>query len=103
MRNVTEANFQNDVLNAQTPVLVDFYADWCGPCQSQLQLLEDLEPEIGQRAEIVKVNIDEETELARAYGVRSIPTLMLFQEGSAVATRVGLTPKNELNELLAQH
>ena len=103
MRNVTEANFQNDVLNAQTPVLVDFYADWCGPCQSQLQLLEDLEPEIGQRAEIVKVNIDEETELARAHGVRSIPTLMLFQEGSAVATRVGLTPKNELNELLAQH
>lgn len=102
MKNVTAANFQRDVLDAEGPVLVDFYADWCGPCQNQLQLLEAVEADVQPRANLVKVNIDEEQALASAYGVRSIPTLMLFKAGEAIATRVGVTPKQELNELLAQ-
>ena len=102
MRNTTEARFQTDVLNAERPVLVDFYADWCGPCKNQLQVLENLGPEVADRVDVVKVDIDQEPGLARAYGVRSIPTLMLFKAGKSVGTRVGVTPGQELTELLSQ-
>ena len=100
MRNVTETNFQTDVLEAERPVLVDFYADWCGPCQNQLQVLNELESDAQATADIVKVNVDEEQNLALAYGVRSIPTLILFDGGKAVETRIGVTPKQELTKLL---
>ena len=102
MRNVTEANFQTDVLDAERPVLVDFYADWCGACQNQKPVLEALAQEGEGRADVVKVNVDEEQALARAYGVRSIPTLILFSGGEAVATRIGMTPKQDLASLLAE-
>ncbi len=93
---LTNGNFAAEVLQSDKAVLVYFWAPWCGPCRMQAPILEALATEAADRVKVGKVNVDEEAELAREYGVASIPTLVLFKNGQAVAKRVGLTRKDEL-------
>lgn len=96
VENTSDQNFENDVLNAETPVLVDFWAEWCGPCKMVTPILDQLESEFDGKVKIVKVNIDENPETPTKYGVRGIPTLMLFKGGEHVSTKVGASPKQAL-------
>jgi thioredoxin 1 len=100
LEHVTTDQFQQTVLDSQQPVLVDFYADWCGPCRAMAPILEKLADEVADKARIVKVNVDEEGELAARFRVMSIPTLILFRGGQAVKTIVGLTAATELRKLI---
>jgi len=93
---VTDASFGDDVLNAEKPVLVDFWAEWCGPCKQIGPALEELADEFGGALTIAKVNIDENPETPGRYGVRGIPTLMIFKDGKLASTRVGAAPKSAL-------
>lgn len=97
---VTDDSFQNDVLQAQGPVLVDFWAEWCGPCKQIGPALEDISGEFAGRVQVVKLNIDENPLTPTQLNVRGIPTLMLFKDGKAIATRVGASPKSKLVEWL---
>ncbi|TSE07709.1 thioredoxin [Mesorhizobium intechi] len=94
---VDKNNFQADVLNANVPVVVDFWAEWCGPCKQIAPSLEDIATELGAKVKIVKLNIDENPELAAQFGVRSIPTLMIFKGGAMADMRVGAAPKTVLS------
>ncbi|SRR5690606_25687888 len=82
-------------------VIADFYADWCGPCQVQLPILEDLSKDLGGRVDIIKINVDQQQELAQRFGVRSIPTLVFFKNQNAVETSVGLLSKVELQKRIS--
>ncbi|MBD5525917.1 MAG: thioredoxin [Lachnospiraceae bacterium] len=96
----TTANFDKEVLQADTPVLVDFYADWCGPCKMMAPIVDQLANEYDGRIKVGKCNIDEEDGLARMYRVMSIPTMKIFVKGEAAATIVGAVSKEELeNEM----
>lgn len=99
---VTDATFENDVINSDTPVVVDFWAEWCGPCKMIGPSLEELSDEMGDKVKIVKLNIDENNETAIKYGVRSIPTLIMFKGGEAVDMKVGAAPKGDLNKWISQ-
>ncbi|PJG84771.1 thioredoxin [Conservatibacter flavescens] len=92
----SDASFEADVLRSDVPVLLDFWAPWCGPCKMIAPVLDDLAKELGDKVKIVKINIDENQQSPAQFGVRSIPTLMLFKEGKAVATQVGALPKSQL-------
>ena len=94
----TDTAFEKDVLKASKPVLVDFWAEWCGPCKMIAPFLEDLANELGEQVEVIKVNIDENPLTPTKYGVRGIPTLMLFKNGQVAATKVGSLPKSKLYE-----
>ena len=96
---ITTENFEAEVLNSALPVLVDFYADWCGPCKMLAPLLSELAEEYEGVVRVGKLNVDEEPELAVRYRVSSIPTLLLFQDGAVVAKSVGYSPKEELRAL----
>jgi thioredoxin 1 len=100
MKHATDTSFEQDVLKASKPVLVDFWAEWCGPCRQLSPILDDLSAELGERVSIVKVNIDENPEAPGKYGVRGIPTMILFKNGEAVATKVGALPKTQLKAWL---
>ena len=92
----TDATFEADVLRSDVPVLLDFWAPWCGPCRMIAPVLDDLAAEFGDKVKVAKINIDENQATPAQYGVRSIPTLLLFKEGKIVATQVGALPKNQL-------
>ncbi|MEE9313997.1 MAG: thioredoxin [Rhizobiaceae bacterium] len=93
---IDSANFEAEILNSDTPVVVDFWAEWCGPCKMIAPSLEEISNEMGDKVKIAKVNMDENPELAAKFGVRSIPTLLMFKGGEPVAIQVGAAPKNKL-------
>ena len=101
--NVTDVSFETDVLQSGMPVLVDFWASWCGPCRMVAPILDELAEEFAGRAKIAKVNVDENQQVPAQFGIRSIPTLILFKDGQVVATQVGALPKNQLAAFINQN
>ena len=97
---ITDASFDTDVLKADGPVLVDFWAEWCGPCKMIGPSLEEISEELGEKVTIAKLNIDENTDAPGKYGVRGIPTMILFKGGAPAATKVGAAPKGQLKAWL---
>jgi thioredoxin 1 len=98
---VSDKDFEKEVVSSEGPVLVDFWAEWCGPCKNLMPIVEDVAKELGDKIKVVKVNIDESPEAPTKYGVRGIPTLMVFKGGKVVDTRVGGMPKTQLSEWLS--
>jgi thioredoxin 1 len=95
---VTDTSFATDVLKAEGPVLVDFWAEWCGPCKMIGPALEEMATSLSGRLTVAKMNIDDNPQTPKKYGVRGIPTLMLFKGGQVAATKIGALPKNKLLE-----
>lgn len=93
---ITDASFQADVLDSDTPVLVDFWAEWCGPCKQIGPSLEEISDELAGKVVIAKINIDENPDAPGKYGVRGIPTMILFKNGEIAETKVGAAPKSAL-------
>ena len=99
-KTVTDASFQAHVLDSETPVLVDFWAEWCGPCKMIAPALEEIAGALGDKVDIVKLNIDENPDTPGKYGVRGIPTMLLFKGGEAVAQKVGAAPRSQIQQWL---
>lgn len=97
-KQIKDNEFENEVIASKTPVLIDFWAEWCGPCRMLGPILEQLSDEMKDKIKIVKMNIDENPETPSKYGVRSIPTMMIFNNGEQVAVKVGALPKNVVKE-----
>lgn len=97
---VTDASFESDVLKADIPVLVDYWAEWCGPCKMIAPILDDVAEDYAGKVKVVKLNIDENPQTPPKYGIRGIPTLMLFKGGTVEATKVGALSKSQLAAFL---
>lgn len=100
MVHVTDETFEADVLNSENPVLVDFWADWCGPCKMIAPILDEISDEYDGRVKVAKLNIDENPNTPPKYGIRGIPTLMLFKNGNVEATKVGAVSKSQLTAFI---
>ena len=100
---VTDATFDLDVANSDVPVLLDFWAPWCGPCKMIAPLLEDVASEFEGSVKVCKINVDENSEIAARYGVRGIPTLMLFNNGEVAGTKVGALAKSDLLAVISDN
>lgn len=100
---INDADFESVVVNSDIPVLLDFWAPWCGPCKMIAPVLDELAPEFAGKAKIVKMNVDDNQATPAQFGVRSIPTLLLFKNGQVVATQVGALPKTQLTNFINQH
>ena len=97
---ITRENFENEVMKSNIPVLIDFWAPWCGPCRLMGPIIEQLAEEYEGKAKVGKVNVDEEGELSQAFGVMSIPTIVLVKDGKVVKQAVGARPKTEVEAML---
>ena len=97
---VTDASFENDVLKSDKPVLVDFWAAWCGPCKMIAPLLDQAAAEFGDRVKICKMDVDANKETPASFNIRGIPTLMIFKNGAVAATKIGALSKNELTQFI---
>mgnify|MGYP006148567373 FL=1 len=103
IKHVSDASFDSDVLKTDSPVLVDYWAEWCGPCKMIAPILDDLSSEYNGKLQIAKMNVDENAETPAKYGIRGIPTLMLFKNGAVVATKVGALSKSQLAAFIDSH
>ena len=103
VKKITTEQFEKEVLRSEIPVLADFYADWCGPCKMMSPIVEDVAESLSGKVNVVKINVDEETELAVKYGVSSIPTLVLIKDGQVVTNLVGMREKKELEEIISNN
>ncbi len=103
IKHVTDDSFAGDVLQSEKPVLVDYWAEWCGPCKMIAPILDDVSKEYGARLQVAKMNVDENREVPGKYGIRGIPTLMLFKGGELAATKVGALSKAQLTAFLDGH
>ncbi|MAO54898.1 MAG: thiol reductase thioredoxin [Rhodospirillaceae bacterium] len=102
-KQISDDSFETDVLGSSEPVLVDFWAEWCGPCKQIAPALEELASELEGKVTVAKLNIDDNPSTPGKYGVRGIPTLMLFKNGEVAATKIGALPKSKLQEWLEQN
>jgi len=100
---LTDATFDAEVTGAATPVLIDFWAEWCGPCRMVAPIIDALAQDYDGRVKVAKLNVDENPQVARRFGIRSIPTLLLFQDGRLRETAIGLRPKPQLEQLLDRY
>ena len=97
---ITNENFEGEVLQSEKPVIIDFYADWCGPCKMMSPIIDKIAEELGENVKVGKVNSDENMELAEKYGIMSIPTIMIFKNGNLDKTFIGVTDKTTIIEAI---
>ena len=100
IKHISDATFDADVLKSDAPVLVDYWAEWCGPCKMIAPILDEVAKDYGGRVQVAKINVDENQTMPAKYGIRGIPTLMLFKNGEVVATKVGAVSKSQLTLFL---
>ncbi|HEY8443301.1 MAG TPA: thioredoxin [Clostridia bacterium] len=103
MITLNKDNFQQEVLNSEKTVVVDFWANWCGPCKALAPILDEVEKEMGDKVVFAKLNVDEDIDTARSYGVMTIPTLMIFKNGKNVASLIGLKSKTAIIDFINQN
>jgi thioredoxin 1 len=102
IKHISDATFEQDVLNSSKPVLVDYWAEWCGPCKMIAPILDEVAGTYGEKLQVAKMNVDENREIPAKFGIRGIPTLMLFKNGELAATKVGAMSKAQLTAFLEQ-
>ncbi|SNZ13181.1 thioredoxin [Hydrogenobacter hydrogenophilus] len=100
---LNESNWHTEVINSDKPVVVDFWAPWCGPCRIIAPIIEELAMELGDKVKFGKLNTDENPNIAMQYGIRAIPTIMLFYKGEVADTRIGVQPKEALKQMILSH
>ncbi|MCM5569800.1 thioredoxin TrxA [Burkholderiaceae bacterium FT117] len=103
IQHISDDSFEQEVLKSDLPVLVDYWAEWCGPCKMIAPILDEVARDYGEKVRVVKVNVDENQSVPAKYGIRGIPTLMLFRNGAVVDTKVGALSKSQLTMFLDSH